>query len=435
MVKNKINIITLGCSKNIVDSEKLMHQFKAGGFNIVHNSDDNSAETVIINTCGFINDAKEESVDTILRYVKAKESGIIKNLYVMGCLSERYSDALKSEIPEVQKYFGVNSMKEILAELGVALRKDQCIERSISSPGHYAYLKISEGCDRTCAFCAIPLIRGKYVSIPLEELVSEAQILADKGVKELILIAQDLSYYGVDLYKKQMLPSLVSELLKIQSFEWIRFHYLYPANFPLELINLMKDNPRICRYIDIPIQHISDKMLGKMKRSHNRKDVESILNRLRKELPDAIIRTTLIAGHPGESTEEYTELKDFITSFRFGRMGVFAYSHEEDTYAFNNYSDEVSDDEKEKRVSELMAIQQEISLEFNESLVGKSLKVLIDRSEGEFFIGRTEYDSPEVDQEVLITSDIELKPGDFYNIEIIQSSDFDLFGKPNWLPK
>ena len=429
MKNKKINIVTLGCSKNIVDSEKLLRQIQAGGYKIVHNSDDFSAGTVIVNTCGFINDAKEESVDTILRFVKARESGKISNLYVMGCLSERYMEALRSEIPEVKKYFGVNNMNEILKELGVSLKKDLLTDRSITGPGHYAYLKISEGCDRTCSFCAIPLIRGKCISRSVEDIVEEARLLADKGVKELILIAQDLSYYGLDLYKKQMLPSLVSELLKIESFEWIRLHYLYPANFPTGLIDLMKNNPRICRYIDIPIQHISDKMLRLMKRSHDRLETETILNRLRTELPDAVIRTTLIAGHPGETSEEYNELKDFITSFRFNRLGVFSYSHEEDTYSFNNYKNEITEEEKESRVAELMAIQQDISAQLNEDMIGRNLKVLIDRREGEYFIGRTEYDSPDVDQEVLINTEQDLKTGSFYNILITQSNDFDLYGE------
>ncbi len=430
MKNKKINIITLGCSKNIVDSEKLIRQIQAGGYNIVHNSSEISADTVIVNTCGFINDAKEESVDTILRYVKARESGQIRNLYVMGCLSERYMEALKSEIPEVKKYFGVNNMYEILNELGLPLKQELLTDRSVSGTGHYAYIKISEGCDRTCSFCAIPLIRGKYISRPVEDIVQEAYLLAAKGVKELILIAQDLSYYGLDNYKKQMLPALVSELLKINSFEWLRLHYLHPANFPMELIDLMKDNPRICRYIDIPIQHISDKVLGFMKRSHNRAETELILNRLRAELPDAVIRTTLIAGHPGETSKEYNELKDFITSFRFNRLGVFSYSHEEDTYSYNNYKDEVSEDVKKLRVAELMTIQQNISAQLNEKMTGKILKVIIDRREGEFFTGRTEYDSPEVDQEVLVNVEHPLKPGNFYNILITQSADFDLYGKP-----
>ena len=303
-------------------------------------------------------------------------------------------------------------------------------DRVITGPGHYAYLKVSEGCDRTCAFCAIPSIRGKYTSRAIEDLVNEASQLARIGVKELILIAQDLSYYGLDLYKKQALSELISELLKIESLEWIRLHYLYPANFPMELIPLINDNPRICRYIDIPIQHITDKMLGLMKRSHNKNETIKILNKLRNEIPDAVIRTTLIAGHPGETEQDFLELKDFISDFRFNRLGVFAYSHEEDTYSCNTYEDEIPEDVKESRVADLMLAQQHISAELNESTVGKIFKVIIDRKEGEFFVGRTEYDSPEVDQEVLIPAEHDLKPGSFYNILITQSTDFDLYGEP-----
>ncbi len=430
MPDKKINIVTLGCSKNVVDSEKLLRQLNAGGYDVIHNSDYTNAGTVIINTCGFINDAKEESIDTILRFVRAKEAGKIENLYVMGCLSERYMEALKHEIPEVKKYFGVNNMSEVLNELGLNLRNDLLTERTITGPGHYAYLKISEGCDRTCSFCAIPLIRGKYISRPVNELVKEASQLAEKGVKELILIAQDLSYYGLDLYRKQSLPLLLTELLKIESFEWIRLHYLYPANFPMELIPLIKENPRICRYIDIPIQHITDNMLGLMKRSHNRKETEEILNKLRAGIPSAIIRTTLIAGHPGETEKDFSELKNFISDFRFDRLGVFAYSHEEDTYSYNNYPDDVPGDVKEARVAELMEIQQNISAEINETYVGKVLRVIIDRREGEFFVGRSEFDSPEVDQEVLIPARFDIIPGFFYNIMITESTEFDLYGVP-----
>jgi ribosomal protein S12 methylthiotransferase len=430
MKNKKINIITLGCSKNIVDSEKLLRQINAGGFEVIHNSDDNSASTVIINTCGFINDAKEESIDTILRFVRARKAGEIDNLYVMGCLSERYMDTLKYEIPEVKKYFGVNNISDILAELGLSFRKDLLTERTISGPAHYAYLKISEGCDRTCAFCAIPIIRGKYISRPIEELVKEASQLAENGVKELILIAQDLSYYGLDLYKKQSLTELITELLKINSLEWIRLHYLYPANFPLSLIPLIRNNPRICRYIDIPIQHISDKMLALMKRTHNRLETETLLNKLRSEIPEAVIRTTLIAGHPGETEDDYLELKDFISRFRFDRLGVFSYSHEEDTFSYKEYIDEIPESVKQIRVGELMEIQQNISAELNETKINKVLKVIIDRKESGFFIGRTEFDSPEVDQEVLIPIQYNLNTGSFYNIRITHSIEFDLFGIP-----
>ena len=430
MNTKKINIVTLGCSKNVVDSEKLLKQLNAGGYEVIHNSDDTTAGTVIINTCGFINDAKEESVDTILRFVKAQKAGNIDNLYVMGCLSERYAEALKHEIPEVKKYFGVNNINDILAELGVKFRSELSTDRTITGPGHYAYLKISEGCDRVCAFCAIPHIRGKYISRPIDELVKEASKLAENGVRELILIAQDLSYYGLDLYKRQTLPELVTELLKIESFEWIRLHYLYPANFPAELISIMKDNPRICRYIDIPVQHITDNMLKMMKRSHDRKETIAILNKLRNEIPGAVIRTTLIAGHPGETEQDFIDLKDFISGFRFDRLGVFAYSHEEDTYSYKEYKDEISEEIKESRVAELMEIQQNISAELNESAVGQTFKVIIDRKEGEFYIGRTEFDSPEIDQEVLIGSEHKLIPGNFYNILITKSTEFDLYGEP-----
>ena len=429
MKNKKINIITLGCSKNLVDSEKLLRQIRSGGFEITHNSEDLSAGTVIINTCGFINDAKEESVDTILKYVRARERGDINNLYVMGCLSERYMDDLKTEIPGVNRYFGVNNMNDILNELGLKYRDDLRYQREISGPGHYAYLKVSEGCDRSCSFCAIPAIRGKCVSRPLEELVSEARYLANAGVKELILIAQDLSYYGIDLYKTQKLPELMTDLLKIESFEWIRLHYLYPASFPMELIPIIRDNPRICRYIDIPVQHISDKMLGLMKRSHNRSKTLSVLHKLREEIPGSVIRTTLIAGHPGETEDDFNELMEFVREFRFDRLGVFAYSHEEDTFSYNNYKDEIPDEVKESRVSAIMNLQQGISAELNEKLAGKVFKVLIDRREGEFFAGRTEYDSPEVDQEVLIPAEYDLKPGNFYQVLITQTTEFDLFGK------
>lgn len=426
----KINVITLGCSKNTVDSEKLLKQIQSGGYSVVYDRYDTSAGTVIINTCGFINDAKEESINTILRFVKARQEGRIDNLFVMGCLAERYMDSLKSEIPEVKKYFGVNNMNDILQELGIGARKELLTERTLTGPGHYAYLKVSEGCDRSCAFCSIPLIRGKCISRPVEEIVKEAQNLAAGGVKELILIAQDLSYYGLDLYGMQKLPALISELLNIESFVWIRLHYLYPANFPMELISLMKENPKICRYIDIPVQHISDKMLGLMRRSHNEMQTRELLRNIRAVLPDATIRTTLIAGHPGETEKEFNDIRDFISEFRFDRLGVFAYSHEEGTYAFDNYKDEITSKEKESRVAELMTIQQGVSEELNKKKTGKIMKVIIDRREGEFFIGRTEYDSPEVDNEVLISADYNLEPGNFYDILITGSENFDLYGKP-----
>jgi ribosomal protein S12 methylthiotransferase len=431
MQNKKINIITLGCSKNIVDSEKLMKQLKSGGYELLHDSGDTSASTVIINTCGFINDAREESVDTILRFVKAREKGKIANLYVMGCLAERYMEALKDEIPEVSRYFGVNNFREILGELGVTYKEDLLTSRSLTGPGHYAYLKVSEGCDRTCAFCAIPLIRGKYISRSIESLVEEARLLAEGGVKELILIAQDLSYYGLDLYKSRKLPELLTELVKIEPIEWIRLHYLYPAEFPEELFRIIRDNPKICKYIDIPIQHITDNMLGAMKRRHNRIETGQLLKKFRKEIPGVTIRTTLIAGYPGETEADYNALKEFISEFKFDRLGVFAYSHEEDTYAYRNYSDNVPEEVKEARVSELMEIQQNISSDLNVARIGKVFKTLIDRREGDYFIGRTEFDSPEVDQEVLIPLEYNLNTGCFYDIKITHSEEFDLYGLPN----
>ncbi len=429
-MNREINIITLGCSKNIVDSEKLLWQLRNGGYKVRWDPEYKKADTVIINTCGFINDAKEESIDTILRFVKAKETGQIRRLFVMGCLSERYMNELRTEIPEVDKYFGVRNIKEILEETGISQYNSNLNDRILTSPAHYAFLKISEGCDRKCSFCTIPSIRGKYISRTIEELVNEAGMLADCGVREIILIAQDLSYYGMDLYKKKTLADLLYKLLEIDSFQWIRLHYLYPGGFQDEIISLIKDNPKICKYIDIPIQHISDKMLRLMKRCYRRGEVEQILYSLRDQLPGAAIRTTLISGHPGETDEDYFQLREFIKQFRFDRLGVFSYSHEEGTYSGIHYDDEVTQQVKESRLSELMQIQQSISYRKNELLVGRELRVLIDRKEDQFYSGRTEYDSPEIDQEVLIPVHYNLKTGNFYNIRITQSAEFDLFGVP-----
>lgn len=425
-----INIVTLGCSKNTVDSEKLLRQIKAAGYSVAYDPMAENADTVIINTCGFINDAKEESIDTILRFVKAGSEGRIRKLYVMGCLSERYRDELIKEIPEVDRYFGVNSMQEILDELETKTRPELLSDRVLTGPSHYAYLKVSEGCDRKCAFCAIPLIRGKHVSRKMEDIIGEAEILARQGVRELILIAQDLSYYGLDLYGKRELPRLLCGLLSIDAFEWIRLHYLYPAGFPKPLISLMRDNPKICSYIDIPIQHISDRMLKIMKRSHDAAATRDLLHGIRRDYPEAAVRTTLIAGHPGETEADYLELRDFVSEYRFDRLGVFAYSHEEGTWSGDKYPDDVPDDIKESRVSELMAIQQSISAELNESKTGRVLKTVIDRREGAYYVGRTEYDSPEVDNEVLINSEKELIPGSFYRIHITGAAEFALFGTP-----
>lgn len=430
MVNGKINIVTLGCPKNIVDSEKLIRQLEAGGYKVSWDPGCKNADIVIINTCGFIGDAKEESIDTILSYIKAKKSGKIRKLYVMGCLVERYRNELKSEIPEADNYFGVKNINEILDETGISYNNNLFLSRILTGPDHYAYLKVSEGCDRTCAFCAIPMIRGKYISRPVEEIIHEAQELADSGVREIILIAQDLSYYGLDLYKKSKLPDLLRELLKIKSFDWIRLHYLYPVGLNDDLIHLIRDNPRICKYIDLPIQHISDRMLKLMKRSYGRREAEKILYHFRDLIPEAVLRTTFISGHPGETDADHVELREFVRQFRFDRLGVFKYSHEEGTYSGTRYKDKIPESIKESRVSEIMAIQQSISEEKNETLKGRILKVLIDRREEDYFIGRTEYDSPEIDQEVLIPLHYDIRPGNFYDIQILQSAGFDLFGRP-----
>ncbi len=428
-IRNKINIVTLGCSKNLVDSENLMGQLNAGGVEVVHNSDDTDAGTVVINTCGFIHDAKEESVETILSFIRAKEAGLIDNVYVMGCLSERYKKDLEKEIKEVDRYFGVNDLDEIVKTLGVDYRKELIGERKLTTPKHYAYLKISEGCDRTCSFCSIPLIRGKHKSRPVEKLLKEAENLASKGVKELILIAQDLSYYGLDLYKKRKLTFLVNELSKINGIEWIRLHYTYPANFPTDILPVMAGNKKVCRYIDIPVQHINDGVLNRMRRASDAKSTIDLLHRFRKEVPGVAIRTTMLVGHPGEGEKEFEELKEFVKEFRFDRLGVFTYSHEEGTYGYEHFKDDVPEKIKQKRADEIMEIQQEISGELNKARQGKKYKVLIDRLEGEFYIGRTEFDSPEVDNEVLIPKDHgKLVLGNFYILEITDATEYDLFG-------
>jgi ribosomal protein S12 methylthiotransferase len=425
-----LNIVTLGCSKNTVDSEKLMKQAEAAGYSVVYDRTEADSDIVVINTCGFINDAKEESIDTIVRFVSAKENGMVGSLYVMGCLSERYMDDLKKEIPEVDNYFGVNDIKGILGSLGGEFRDSLYSDRILTGPGYYAYLKISEGCDRTCSFCAIPGIRGRYISRSIENLVEESRILAEKGVKELILIAQDLSYYGLDLYGKQSLVELVRELSSIDGIEWIRLHYLYPANFPLELLHLMKENKKVCRYIDLPIQHISTVVLDKMRRSHSGKATRDLLNKIREILPDAAIRTTLITGHPGEGEKEYNELLAFIRDFRFNRLGVFTYSHEEDTYGYINYHDDIPARVKQHRADEIMAVQQQISSELNERIRGSVQEVIIDRREGIYYIGRSRFDSPDVDQEVLIpANNNNFIPGDIIKVKITGSNEFDLIGE------
>lgn len=426
-----IHFITLGCSKNLVDSEHLMKQIEYSGYEVTHNSDNIKSGTVIINTCGFIRDAKQESIDTILEFAHAKIEGKIQNLFVIGCLSELYKDELKKEIPEVDKFFGVNNVDEILKNLGIGVHKELLSDRFQTTPKHFAYLKISEGCDRTCAFCTIPVIRGKHISVSIEKLKEEAQQLSNQGVKELILIAQDLTYYGLDLYKERRLASLLEELVTIEGIEWIRLHYAYPHKFPMDVVEVMKKNPKICRYLDIPFQHISDAVLHKMRRGNNRMQAIELIKKLRSEIPGITIRTTMLVGHPGETESDFIQLLDFVKETRFERLGVFPYSHEEKSFAYSNYEDEISEDIKNYRVDTLMELQRQISAEINHEKIGKEYKVIIDRREGDFFIGRTEFDSPEVDNEVLVSASDNIKIGNFYAIKITDANEFDLIGNVN----
>jgi ribosomal protein S12 methylthiotransferase len=429
-VNKKINVVTLGCSKNIVDSEYLMKQLDAGGWEVLHDSDDPSAKVVVINTCGFIADAKEESVETILNFIEAKKKGLIEHVFVMGCLSQRYKDDLEKEIPEVDGFFGVNQMPEILASLKTNESPQFFNRRLITTPNHFAYLKISEGCSWGCSFCAIPLIRGKHKSLPIQQLVDQAISLSEKGVKELILIAQDSTFYGKDLYGKRMLPELVRQISLIEGIEWIRIHYAYPANFPTELLIEMAQNPKVCNYIDIPFQHISDRVLQSMKRGINKHETLQLVNDIRSYVPNITIRTTLLVGHPNETEQDFDELVDFVAASRFERLGVFAYSPEEGTLSYS-LKDSVSQEEKERRVSILMDIQRKISSENNRKRIGQQLKVIIDRVEGDYYVARSEFDSPEVDAEVLLLkeNDTDIPNGSFVNCVITESEDYDLFGK------
>lgn len=424
----KINIVSLGCSKNLVDSEVLMGQLQANKFDVHHEEDMEHADAVVINTCGFIKDAKQESIDTILQYIRAKEDGRIGSLYVMGCLSERYVKELEDEIPDVDKYFGVNDIKEIVGELGGDYKFDLIGERRITTLSHYAYLKISEGCDRRCTFCAIPSIRGKHVSRPEGEIIAEARRLAAKGIKEVMLIAQDLTYYGIDLYKENKFASLLDSLAGIRGIEWIRLHYTYPAGFPMEIIPLIKKHDNICNYIDMPVQHINNRILSLMQRGHTQEGTYKLLEKIRQELPDVALRTTLIVGFPGETDEEFQELIEFVRAFKFERLGVFTYSHEEGTTAYR-LEDSVPEEVKQQRLEMLMQVQQDISLELNQAKVGKTINAIIDRQEGDHYIGRTEFDSPEVDNEVIISATgIHVKIGNIYPVHIEKADFFDLFG-------
>ena len=423
--KNKINVVTLGCSKNLYDSEVLISQLKANNKNVVHEGDGN---IVVINTCGFIDNAKQQSIDTILEYSDKKNQGQIDKLYVTGCLSERYKDDLEKEIPDVDKYFGTTDLPHLLKHLRADYKSELIGERFLSTPKNYAYLKISEGCDRKCSFCAIPLMRGKHKSRSMEDIVQEAKKMASQGVKELILIAQELTYYGLDLYKERSISKLLKKLCDLEGIEWVRLHYAYPSGFPNELIDTIKKEEKICNYLDIPLQHISDEILKSMRRGSTKLKTNNLITNLRKQIPEISIRTTLIVGYPGETKTHFKELCDWIKEMKFERLGCFKYSHEENTHAYN-LIDDVTEDEKQRRLEKIMSIQKEISRELNQKKIGNEIKCLIDRFESGYYIGRSEYDSPDVDNNILIKSDnIHLRIGEFYNVIIDDASDYDLFG-------
>lgn len=424
--KNKINVVTLGCSKNVYDSEVLMGQLKANNKEVVHEEEGN---IVVINTCGFINNAKEESVNTILEYLQKKEEGHVDKVFVTGCLSERYKPDLEKEIPDVDQYFGTTELPNLLKALGADYKHELIGERLTTTPKNYAYLKIAEGCDRPCSFCAIPLMRGKHKSTPIEDLVVEAEKLAANGVKELILIAQDLTYYGLDLYKKRNLAELLEALVKVEGIEWIRLHYAFPTGFPMDVLDVMNKEPKICNYLDIPLQHISDSILKSMRRGTTQEKTTKLLKAFRAKVPNMTIRTTLIVGYPGETEEDFQKLKDWVIDMRFERLGCFTYSHEENTHAYN-LIDDVSQEVKQERANEIMEIQSQISWELNQEKMGQEFKVVIDRKEGDYFVGRTEFDSPDVDNEVLIdASKTYLKTGEFATVKITDAADFDLYAE------
>ena len=424
--KNKINVITLGCSKNVYDSEVLMGQLKASGKDVVHEQEGN---IVVINTCGFINNAKEESVNTILDYMQKKEDGDVDKVFVTGCLSERYKPDLQKEIPNVDQYFGTTELPGLLKALGADYKHELIGERLTTTPKNYAYLKIAEGCDRPCSFCAIPLMRGKHKSTPIEDLVIEAEKLAANGVKELILIAQDLTYYGLDLYKKRNLAALLKALVKIEGIDWIRLHYAFPTGFPMDVLEVMNTEPKVCNYLDIPLQHISDRILKSMRRGTTKAKTTELIKQFRTLVPEMAIRTTLIVGYPGETEDDFQTLKEWVKQMRFERLGCFTYSHEENTHAYN-LNDDVPEDVKQQRANEIMEIQAQISWELNQQKIGSTCKVIIDRKEGNYFVGRTESDSPDVDNEVLIdATEVYLKTGEFVDVVINDAADFDLYGE------
>lgn len=431
MKRGKVNIMTLGCSKNLVDSELLLNQLDANGFKVVHDSEKDDANIVILNTCGFIADAKEESVNTILNFADARKAGKLDKLLVMGCLSARYKQDLTQEIPEVDKFYGKFDFKEIIKDLNATFYEQKMYHRVKTTPQHFAYLKISEGCNRHCSFCAIPQFTGNHKSRDMESLVEEATRLVESGVKELLVIAQDLSYYGIDRYGESKLAELVDRLADIKGLEWIRLHYAYPSKFPMDLLKVMRERDNVANYLDIPLQHISDRMLGMMRRKITKDETIKLIEKIREEVPGIALRTTYLVGHPGETEEDFQELKAFIQEYPVERMGVFAYSSEDDTYAYKMYTDDIPQEVKDARAAELMELQQDISARFSQQQIGKTLRVLVDREEEEYFVGRTEYDSPEVDCEVLIGKSNEVKVGGMYNVTIDDATEFDLFGSVN----
>jgi ribosomal protein S12 methylthiotransferase len=427
--KNKVNVVTLGCAKNIYDSEVLMAQLKANSFEVEHESSEDDASIVIINTCGFIDNAKEESINTILQFADAKSRGLVDKVYVTGCLSERYKNDLETEIPEVDAYFGTRELPRLLKTLKADYKHELVGERLLTTPAHFAYFKIAEGCDRPCSFCAIPLMRGKHISTPIEDLVTQAKSLAAKGVKELILIAQDLTYYGLDIYKGRKLADLVQALSEVEGIEWIRLHYAFPSGFPMDVLHVMAKTPNVCNYLDMPLQHGSTKMLKAMRRGITKEKTTALIDNIRDINPGIAIRTTLIAGYPGETLEDFEEMHEWVKAMRFDRLGIFAYSHEENTHAFN-FEDDVPAEEKKRRCDVIMETQSQISFELNQEKIGKQFKVLIDKAEGDYFIGRTEFDSPEVDNEVLIKkNETYVRIGDYVQVEIESADHYDLFGK------
>ena len=429
MRKNKVDIITLGCSKNLVDSEQLMRQFVANGYTVEHDPHKINGEIVVVNTCGFIGDAQEESINMILELGEQKQKGRIGKLFVMGCLSERFLKDLEKELPEVDRFYGKFNWKELISDLGKADHQELATERVLTTPRHYAYVKIGEGCNRTCSYCSIPIITGAYQSRPMDEIVDEVRGLVAQGVKEFQMIAQDLTFYGLDRYKRMALPELVERVSDIPGVEWIRLHYGYPSHFPYDLLPVMRERDNVCKYMDIALQHISDPMLKMMRRNITKAETYELLERMRREVPGIHLRTTLMVGHPGETEQDFEELIRFVKDIRFERMGAFAYSHEEGTYAYQHYKDEIPQEVKQDRLDYLMRVQEGISADVNASKVGQTFRVIVDREEEDFYVGRTQYDSPEVDPEILISKDTPLSPGSFYQVKVIDAQAFDLYGK------